>query len=706
VTPATATTTAPTLSPPERRRTERRRDDIQALRALAVILVVVFHLWPKRMPGGYVGVDVFFVISGFLITSHLIRTPPRSARDVAKFWARRIRRLLPAAFAVIGATAVASWAWLPESQWRSLARDASASALYGENWNLAGGATDYLAAEGAASPYQHFWSLSVEEQFYILWPLLILGVVALSISRARSPIKALGVAIGAVFAASLAASVVVTERDPAAAYFVTHTRMWELALGGLFAVGMAAKPAWFVWPSVTRAAVAWAGLAAIAWSAFALSGATPFPGTAALVPTVAAAAFVAARSETGRWSPGRITRLAPVQFVGDVSYSVYLWHWPIIVILPYATGTALRWPTKIGVLVVTLAIAWASKSWIEDPPQRSARLTRPAWAAGLAVGGMVGVLAVSGVQSMVVGEREHQATTKLANAMEQQGSCAGAGALSPDADCEGGPHGSELLTSPAQAALDRSDLYADGCFSNPPFVDHTTCTYGEQDAPTARIALVGNSHAGHWLPVLQALAEDHGWQITTYVASACVAVDLPQAFKEAGATEGCRTWGRWAIDATIEGDYDVVVTSSRVVRAITGVAPKDTDAAIRRSFTDTLSTWAAADQPVLVLRDTPWSDANVPDCVDQHLDDLSVCDGAEDQRLRRDPMADAALSMDHGSVAVADMTRYLCSEGTCFGTIGGLIAYFDLHHMTVTFARTLAPFVEPYLVRLIPSPGS
>ncbi len=695
--PAPARSTSATRPPVA----HARRQDIQALRALAVILVVVFHLWPRRLTGGYVGVDVFFVISGFLITSHLVKAPPRGPRDLATFWGRRIRRLLPAAFAVILATALAAWVWLPESQWRSLARDASASAFYVENWNLAGNATDYLAAEGASSPFQHFWSLSVEEQFYILWPILLVLAVGVAATRGRSALRAIGLVVAGVFVASLAASVYLTATDPAAAYFVTHTRMWELALGGLLAVGIVARPAWFAWPTAVRTAVVWAALAAIAWSAFAYTGATAFPGTAALVPTVGAAAFIAARSETGRWSPERLTRSAPVQFLGDVSYSVYLWHWPIIVVLPYATGTALHWPTKLGILAATIPLSWASKKWVEDPPQRWSRLASPSRAVGFAVAGMALVVGLGGAQVAVADHRDQQVETRLADALREHPDCAGAAALSANAECAGGPHGTELIVTSAKAALDRSSLYPDDCFSASPFTDHTTCTYGTQDNPTARIALVGNSHAGHWLPMLQALAEKRGWQITTYLASACLPVDLPEVFKEAGASDGCRAWTRWALDETTAGDYDLVVTSARTSRPIAGVAPKDANAAIRDGYTATLSTWAAAGVPTLVMRDTPSGSASVPDCVDQHLENLSACDGARALNLHPDPLAEAARRLGKPTVKVADLTSHLCSASTCYVTVGGLIAYFDSHHLTETFSRTLAPFVEPSIVGLI-----
>jgi peptidoglycan/LPS O-acetylase OafA/YrhL len=164
-----------------------RRADIQWLRALAVTLVVVYHLAPGALPGGYVGVDVFFVISGFLITQGLIRRPPASLRDLGGFWARRIRRLFPASFSVIAATGLTMWLFGPPSQWRMTAQDAVASTAYAQNLNLWHRGVDYLQAGSTPSVYQHFWSLSLEEQFYIFWPILILAVVRLTRNHRPPP---------------------------------------------------------------------------------------------------------------------------------------------------------------------------------------------------------------------------------------------------------------------------------------------------------------------------------------------------------------------------------------------------------------------------------------------------------------------------------------------------------------------------------------
>ena len=211
--------------------------EIQGLRAVAVGLVLIFHVWPSILPGGYVGVDVFFVISGYLITGLLVRTALRDGRiSLVDFYSRRARRLLPAATAVLAATFAGMFVFLPEARWEEAATQIAASALYVQNWVLAWLSVDYLGAENAASPVQHYWSLSIEEQFYFVWPLVMIAAIAIARRFGLSLRRTFVVALAVIFALSLAASILLTAQEPAQAYFVTHTRMWELALGGLLAL--------------------------------------------------------------------------------------------------------------------------------------------------------------------------------------------------------------------------------------------------------------------------------------------------------------------------------------------------------------------------------------------------------------------------------------------------------------------------------------
>jgi len=690
---ATGTLTTDRPSPP-RRPAEPVRGDIQGLRAVAVLIVLLFHFWPGGLTGGYVGVDVFFVISGFLISSHLLRSPPTTPRGLGAFWARRVRRLLPAASLVLATTLVASIAWLPSTQIPGVARETIASALSVENWALARSATDYLSAENAPSPVQHFWSLSVEEQFYLFWPVLI--AIMWFVGRNRRPIVWCATGLGVVTAASLAWSALLTQTDPPAAYFVTPTRVWELGLGSLLAV--AVHLGWRLRRPVLRAALGWVGLAMIAYAAFRFDASTPFPGTAALLPTVGAVAVIAAATDSVRWSPGVLLGLRPSQSLGDVSYSVYLWHWPVVVIAPYALSHELTNPEKLVAVAAVVVVAALTKRYVEDPVRRSRVLAGSLprsfaiLAASVLVLGTVGLVVIQRSDSAVAAQ-EQSLTAKLTTS-----DCVGAEALR-NPGCTS-IEGAELLSSPAVARADKPVLYDQGCWSNRPFTAHPVCTFGDP-AGDVRVALIGNSHAGHWQPALASIADDHGWRLDTYLASQCYTVDLPLEFGSDRATRNCRAWNKWALATLTGGDYDLVVMSDRTFQQIVGVKAKDKAAVAQRAYADTLRQITASGTPVLVLRDVPAASVEVPDCVAAHLDDVDACASPEKLAVQDDPLNAAALADSSQLVDTLDLTDRFCRDGRCHFVIGGLIAYFDHGHMTTTFARTLVPDIEPAVVKAL-----
>lgn len=281
------------------------RPEIQALRAAAVLLVVLFHLWPSRIPGGYVGVDIFFVISGFLITGHLLReVDKRGTVQLAHFWARRARRLLPASLLVAAVTAAATIIFVPMTFWRDWLSQVLSSVFYVVNWQLARDSVDYLASDNSASPIQHYWSLSVEEQFYVAWPLLILLCIFIA-NKVAPKNRRITIAVGLllIVCSSLGYSMYATAASPEAAYFVTTTRAWEFGLGGLvsFLPDLRSR--------VLRALISWLGVIGILLVAFKYTSGTPFPGIAALVPVLSAAFII--------WGGGRpfITNiLTPKQY--------------------------------------------------------------------------------------------------------------------------------------------------------------------------------------------------------------------------------------------------------------------------------------------------------------------------------------------------------------------------------------------------------
>ncbi len=689
------------------------RTDIQGLRAIAVSSVLVYHLWPGSVTGGFVGVDVFFVISGFLITSHLLAHPPGTSGDLLQFWSRRIRRLLPASLLVLLVTLVASRLVAPETQWANTARQARAAALYSVNWLLADDSVDYLAKDNVPSPVQHFWSLSVEEQFYLVWPVLILVLVlAARALRVRLvPVVVVGLSIAV--AASFADSIYLTTTDPARAYFVTPTRVWELGIGGVLAAAISSRALGrerdfehVRLPGPVRAGLAWLGLGAIAMTVFTYDGSTPFPGWQAMLPVLGTAAVIAANAPSAPGSPGGLLAAGPVRWLGDVSYSVYLWHWPLIVLLPYAIGSQLSWPDKIAIIVVSLVLAGLTKRFVEDS-FRTGGWARPLIKPyALAAAGMAVVVGAASFQITEVRHRESVAAAKLETKLANKGSCFGAAALAaPPGACAPTTSG-PLTPDPVQAAQDKSDAYAAGpskkhCFSELPSFRQVTCTFGDPHATTS-VALVGNSHAGQWLPALEALAREQHWKLTTYLISQCALSDVAQRFDTAAQSRACLDWVHTTTRRIAAGGFDLVVMTNRISVTTVGSSNKDDNQlGYRHGYEVVLRALAAARRPVVTIRDTPAPSKSIPDCLASHPGNYAACDGTRADWLPDEPVIAAVRAVADPQISVADLTNYICRGQTCPAAVGGVPVYFDGSHLTATYATTLAPYLLPALRRAL-----
>ena len=676
------------------------RTDIQALRAFAVAAVVIYHLWPRRLSGGFVGVDIFFVISGYLITSHLLAHPPRSLGSFGQFWARRARRLLPASLLVLGLTLLGSHLWAPQTQWSNTARDIKAAALYVSNWVFAGDSVDYLAAAAAPSPVQHFWSLSVEEQFYLGWPIVIALLVLLSGWVKRRHLVTLGIAV--VVAASLAWSIHKTSVDPAAAYFVTPTRIWELAAGGLLAAAWQTR-----WVSLLRSCRVWlrstvfvaAGAAAL-WTMVVYSGADPFPGWRAAIPVGATVAMIALSHDASDGLVGWLGARAPIQWLGRVSYSVYLWHWPIFILLGDYLGHALAWPQKFLVIAATGVLSHASVVLVEDPCRKLGSGRHLRWTFGAAASAMAVVVFVAGLQQSQANNLISQDRTRLAQALAHPTPCFGAAALQPDKHCP--PVAAEdIVPAPVLAAQDKSNAYSEvsggkNCWSFLPSFPEVTCEFGKPQG-THHIELVGNSHAGQWLPALEALAAGENWHVRTRLASRCALATTRQQVGGAAQNNACLRWVHRTVAGIIADRPDLVVMANRLSAPAVGATGSAGIAAYRQGYLDVLKQLAEAHIRVLIVRDTPASgDAgllSIPDCVAQHADDLTQCSGSRADWLPPDPSIAAEHALGDKNLTTVDLTDHLCGPTRCEGVVGGVIVYFDGSHMTATYARTLAPYL-------------
>jgi peptidoglycan/LPS O-acetylase OafA/YrhL len=418
------------------------RPDIEGMRGVAVLLVVLFHAGIGGVAGGFIGVDVFFVISGFLITGLLLREREATGSvDLLRFYARRARRILPAAVVVIVVTLPVAVFLLDPLSRAPAVMDGLASALSIGNIRFALVAGDYFSTAGTSSPFLHFWSLGVEEQFYLVWPVLLILA-----ARSRRPRVGVVLVLGIVVVGSLIANLVVTDSAVNWAFYSLPTRAWQLAIGGLLAVATLQPAPWFgrlaagsagtgkakwsEWQSaLLLAAVGWLGVALVLWSAFALDESIAYPGAYALIPTLGAAAMIAAGAT--RFGPRLALGLPPLRFLGRISYSLYLWHWPLLVLpaVAFASGalgagvvaapglgavgtgggtitSVLDWPVRLCLVAVSVVVATISCFAVEEPFRRSVALAaRPRRTLGLAFATLATVVVIAGVLAVEINDQ-------------------------------------------------------------------------------------------------------------------------------------------------------------------------------------------------------------------------------------------------------------------------------------------------------------
>ena len=698
------------------------RPDIEGLRAVAVVAVVLYHAGIPGVTGGYVGVDVFFVISGFLITGLLWReVATTNTVMLSSFYGARARRLLPAAATVGVITAIAAAAVLPPLRARSVLVDGIASALYVGNYRFAMQGTDYLASDLTPSPFQHYWSLGVEEQFYLVWPALIIGTAWLvrRVARAREDAASRAAPYAAVLAlvgaASLTAAVLWTRTSPPWAFFSLPSRAWELAAGGLIALSI---ELWRRLPSLPAEIAGLGGLVLVLLTCTQLKPGTPYPGTAALLPVLGTALVIGAGCAAGDTGAARVLRKPTMRAVGRVSYSWYLWHWPVLLLMPPLLGAPAGLPTRLAAIAVSAGLAVLTLHLVENPGRFAANLRRSAKNSLALAAIATGVTACACLLLLTlipVPVGHGTAAPRASIAALPSASVPGAvppgaapqaispqeaavrdafrqvrDAIAASADLRAVP--SNLDPSLAQAPADKAAVFVNGCTRSWREVGQAECAMGDTASPTT-VALIGDSHAAMWNPAFQQVAEQRHWRLETLAKVTCPLQELHIVSPYLGReyTE-CEQW-RNEIMARVKAEHPhlVVLAMSRRYQADFGFAAYDP--AWLATLTRTVAELRSIGATVLVFGPVADPHSSVPTCLSAHLDDATACAPPRSGAIDAGGVAAEQTATTAAGGHYADLTDLFCTPARCPVIVGNTLVFRDDNHVTTEYAQILSPVI-------------
>ncbi len=685
-------------------------------------------LWHAGLPGisaGFIGVDIFFVLSGYLITNLLVQERATSGTiSLGAFYARRARRLLPASALVIVVTLAASIVIMPTLRHHSISLDAIASTLYVENWRLAGQAVDYGAAETGVSPLQHYWSLSVEEQFYLVWPLLMLLVMrgARGFVRSGRYRRRLMSVMALVVVATFVYSIIDSYRAPNPAYFLTLNRVWQFGLGGLLAVWERSRRAI---GRRTASALAAAGVVTLIAAAVLIDTEAPYPGLSALAPAAGTLAVLAGGAAASTTRAGKLATSKPILRIGDLSYTLYLWHWPMLVLADELLD-GLTTPVALVIVVASVIPSLLTERLVERPVRFSRPLARPNLALSMAAGIMVVSVGVAGYVASTsptltsadsssnpfADQRAEAAAPATTTPTTVVLSTAGAPPVSsatptssaatttlPPALLPGQRLGAETLVDLDGTPLAAPDVDTTGnviypvpgsksvaspvrCITRPDGREiRDNCNVnGDPAAPV--IALVGDSHAAQWRTLAYRAAIENGWTIRFYLKQGC---SLSLAERD----PSCQDW-IGTVQAALTADPPDVV--------ILGAGNPGRGSAERTdAFVNAWAPLRQAGVQVVVLADSPRPEFNMAECVYDHRDDLDACAfSQEDGASGRDLVA----AMQPGDELI-DLNPLICPQDPCPAVIGQVMVYRDTNHLTEEYVRTLEVPFKRRLVEIV-----
>lgn len=692
------------------------RDDLQGLRAVAVLLVALSHAGVTWLGGGYVGVDVFFVLSGFLITGLLLKEARETGSvSITEFYKRRVRRILPAAALTLVVTDVTAYELLNFVRARQVVSDSIWSTFFAANVHFAQVGTDYFARSQPPSPLQHFWTLSVEEQFYVVWPGL-LALVAFGFAMFRRHRLVFGrrrrrrlrhwalirlLAVAAVIAVvSLGYSI--HERGSTGSYFSTFARAWELALGALLAIAFAAANRSV--PTIVRTLAGWVGLAMIIAAGVSYSSSTPFPGYAALLPTVGTVlVIVGGVGGATSFGAGRLLSLWPMRYIGDRSYTLYLWHWPVLILAFEYEGHKLSLATNLALLSGAFALSIVTYAIYENPLRHmdwSGQATASAATAAVAASVFVGAFLLTQIDKEVLARAvgplqpqaplfDHAAQDVADARLDVQlarretaltGPTLGPVAAAARAADRAAPIPSPL-TPPVSDLLNAEYHYPAGCVAADGQSSSNICRLGGTGSAKT-IVVMGDSHAQMWMPAILAMAEQDKLAVVPITKSGCG----PSRWLSPDAKSDCRSWFHWAVgeaqaldpDFTVVGGGYALATGAPQRLTVSGVA--GLAAALRHST-----------KHFVVIGDTPGQARQPVDCLLQPHATMRTCTTTLDaDRVRTLSQNESAMAAIPG-VRILDTLGWVCYGYECPMVVGHTIVYLDTGHITEAYATELAP---------------
>ena len=656
--------------------------EVQGLRALAVLMVVTYHVWLGRVSGG---VDVFLLISAFLLTLSFVRkVEANKPFRLISYWLHLFKRLLPAAVVVILGVLIGTWAILPPGRWPDVLDQAWASLLYRQNWLLADTAIDYYAQDhAAASPLQHFWSLSIQGQVFILWPLVFAGAAILHRTLLRragiSYRLLLAVAFGAVFAVSLAFSVQQTATNQAYAYFDTRTRLWEFALGSLLALALPLiKPG-----KLLRTVLGWAGLIGMISCGLLLAVERSFPGFAALWPTLSAAAIIVAGQSGSRLGVDRLLSWKPLVALGNNSYALYLWHWPVLVFVLAQMGISTPSLAQgLAILVASLVLAVLTTRFVEAPLRRWHWPERKTWRTAVVV------VACGALLAGPVALWQTQLTAaEAAAAAQPKDLTPGAQALMPG---NAGKPSPEATVIPAPVAMKDEWASLEGPCTGANVPDDpllSSCSeLSKPDVVKKRIVVLGDSHAQQYMAALGPIAEQHGWEVITLLLGNCrFGAETPDRVAE------CNAFNKASSEYVMQHRPDAVFTVASMTHK---EAPFETEVP---GYVDGLRPFTDAGIDVVGIRDNPRFTINMPECVQKKGASAPACNPPLAESLAASsPLDDYKGKVDR--LYLMDMSDFICAGGICPAVVGNVYVYKDDNHLTKTYVQSMIPMFEQRLL--------